>query len=133
MFTLTLLCQWRADVLIRLFAHDSAALTVGSEFLHVISWNFVATGIIFTCSGMFQALGNTMPALISSATRVAIFAVPAIWLSSRGGFALHQLWLLSVTTVIVQMSVSLLLLRRALSKTKRAPAAVGAAPLAVGA
>lgn len=132
MLTLTLLCQWRADVLIKLFAHASAALTVGSEFLHVISWNFVATGIIFTCSGMFQALGNTMPALISSATRVAVFALPAIWLSSRGGFELHQLWLLSVATVLVQMSVSLLLLRRALNKTKRAPVSAGA-PVPVGA
>jgi Na+-driven multidrug efflux pump len=98
----------------------------------VISWNFVATGIIFTCSGMFQALGNTVPALISSATRVAIFAVPAVWLSSRAGFALHQLWLLSVATVIVQMGVSLLLLRRALNRTTRAPA-VAAAPIAVSA
>lgn len=111
MFALTLLCQWRADLLVRLFAHDAAAIAVGSQFLHIISWNFVATGIIFTCSGMFQALGNTIPSLISSATRVLTFALPAIWLSTRAGFDLHQLWILSVVTVIVQMGVSLLLLR----------------------
>ena len=111
MFALTLLCQWRADVLVKLFAHDAAAIAVGSQFLHIISWNFVATGIIFTCSGMFQALGNTIPSLISSATRVLTFALPAIWLSTRAGFDLHQLWILSVVTVIVQLGVSLLLLR----------------------
>ncbi len=129
MFALTLLCQWRADVLVKMFAHDAAAIAVGSEFLHLISWNFVATGIIFTCSGMFQALGNTIPALISSATRVLMFALPAIWLSSRAGFELHQVWILSVSTVIVQMGVSLWLLRRALEKTRRAAPVVVPQPV----
>ncbi len=132
MLVLTLLCQWRADVLIRLFAHGDAAIDVGSQFLHVISWNFVATGIIFTCSGMFQALGNTIPSLISSASRVLTFAVPAMWMASRSGFALRQLWFLSVATVVVQMSVSLWFLRRELER-KRLMVAGSAAPVAVGA
>ena len=119
MFALTLLCQWRADLLVKLFAHDPAAIAVGTQFLHIISWNFVATGIIFTCSGMFQALGNTIPSLISSTVRVLTFALPAIWLSTRVGFELRQLWILSVCTVILQTVVSLLLLRNEFRRTIR--------------
>ena len=78
----------------------------------MISWNFVATGLIFTCSGMFQALGNTVPSVISSATRMITFAVPALWLSTRPGFQIKHIWTLSVITVLIQVVVSLLLLRR---------------------
>ena len=30
-------------------------------FLRTISWTFIAQGVVFTCSGMFQGLGNTDP------------------------------------------------------------------------
>jgi Na+-driven multidrug efflux pump len=112
MILLTLLCQVRPGLLIRVFSRDPDVLAIGAEFLAVISWNFVAQGIIFTCSGMFQALGNTVPALASSASRIVSFALPAIWLSSRPGFELRHLWYLSVATVLLQMTLSLLLLRR---------------------
>lgn len=111
MFVLTLLCQWRPDLLIRGFTDNPDVVAVGAEYLRIVSWNFVATGIVFTCSGMFQALGNTLPALASSALRLIAFALPAIWLAGRGGFALRDLWLLSVATAILQALVSLGLLR----------------------
>ena len=111
MLGLTLFCQWRPDVLIGLFTQDSAVVSVGAEFLRIISWNFVATGIIFTCSGMFQALGNTVPALMASGTRLVTFVGPAMWLSMRPGFELRHLWYLSVTTVALHAGVSLLFLR----------------------
>ena len=52
-----------------------------------------------------------MPALVSSATRLATFAVPALWLSTRAGFEIHHVWILSVVTVTGQMALSLWLLR----------------------
>ena len=112
MFTLTLVCQWRADWLVRGFTSEVAVIAVSTGFLHVISWNFVSQGIIFTCSAMFQALGNTVPSLISGATRILTFAAPAVWLSQRPGFVLRHLWMLSVATVTLQALVSLWLLRR---------------------
>ena len=108
---LTVLCQIRPEWPIGAFTKDAAVVLVGADFLRTISWNFVATGLIFTCSGMFQALGNTMPALVSSATRLATFALPALWLSTRAGFEIHHVWILSVVTVTGQMALSLWLLR----------------------
>ena len=112
MFAMTLIAQWSGDVLVGIFTKDAAVIAVGTGFLHVISWNFVAQGIIFTCSGMFQALGNTVPAMISSGTRVVTFAVPALWMSHRAGLELRQLWYLSVATVTLQTFASVYLLRR---------------------
>jgi Na+-driven multidrug efflux pump len=102
-------------------------LAVAATFLHIISWNFVAQGIIFTCSGMFQALGNTLPGLMSSATRLVTFAIPAIWLSTRPGFELKQLWFLSVATVTLQAVTSLFLLRNQFQRRLGAKAAVAPA------
>ena len=112
MLGLTLICQWKPEWFVHFFTKDQAVLAVAATFLHIISWNFVAQGLIFTCSGMFQALGNTLPGLASSATRLVTFAIPALWLSTRPGFELKQLWFLSVATVTLQVITSLFLLRR---------------------
>jgi Na+-driven multidrug efflux pump len=116
------------------FSSDPEVLAVGAQFLRIISWNFVASGIIFTCSGMFQALGNTLPSLASSASRIVSFALPAIWLSSRPGFELRHLWYLSVATVLLQMTLSLLLLRREVRRrlSERVPAAPAVPPVVPG-
>ena len=87
-------------------------IEVGVEYLRVISWNFVGAGVVFVCSGLFRGLGNTWPSLVSSASRVVLFAVPAVWLSRRAGFRLVDLWHLSVATVVLQALPSLVLLRR---------------------
>jgi len=106
MLPLTLFCQWRPDVLVAFFAEDPAVVAAGADFLRIISWNFVATGIVFTCSGMFQAIGNTVPALVASATRIVTFAIPAVWLSYQPWFELRHLWYTSVATVVLQAVVS---------------------------
>jgi Na+-driven multidrug efflux pump len=126
MLVLTLLCQWQPTSLIRVFTQDAAVIAVASEFLQIISFNFVASGLIFTCSGMFQALGNTVPALLSSASRLLTFVLPAIWLSHQVGFTLHSLWLLSVASVAVQALLSCVLLWRALQVKSRAGISIGA-------
>jgi Na+-driven multidrug efflux pump len=108
----TLLCQWQADSLIRLFSNDPAVIAVGAPYLRILSWNFVATGLAFTCSSLFQALGNSWPSLISSGSRVITYVIPAIWLGSHGPFELKHLWYLSVATVTLQAALSLLLLQQ---------------------
>jgi len=96
---------------VRAFTGELPVIAVGAEYLRIISWNFVFVGIEFTCSSLFQALGNTWPALLSRALRLVAFAVPAIWLSHQPGFQLADVWYLSVATVVLQAIVSLALLR----------------------
>ena len=112
MLALTLICQIKPEWFVRAFTHDAGVIAVAAEFLRYISWNFVAQGIVFTCSGMFQALGNTVPSLISSASRLLTFALPAIWLSHQPGFELHHVWIVSMASVALQALFSLWLLRR---------------------
>jgi len=115
---LTLACQVSPEWPIGIFTKEAPVVVVGADFLRTISWNFVATGVIFTCSGMFQALGNTIPSLISSATRLVTFALPALWMSTRPGFTLRELWLLSVVTVTVQAGLTTWFLLRELERRR---------------
>jgi putative MATE family efflux protein len=111
MLALTLLCHVSPHILVAPFSSDPAVIGVASEFLRIASWNFVAVGLTFCCSGMFQALGDTRPALISSGSRLLTYVAPAIWLASQPWAALHDFWYLSVASVTVQAITSFWLLR----------------------
>src|SRR5207244_10801287 len=95
-----------------LFSSDPAVIAVGAPYLRILSWNFVATGVVFTCSSMFQALGNSWPSLISSGARAIVYLLPAIWLGLQGHFELRHLWYLSAVTVMLQAVFSLILLQQ---------------------
>jgi putative MATE family efflux protein len=116
MAAVTLLCHIAPRSMIAAFSDDPEVIEVGTMFLRIISWNFVASGFLFTCSGMFQAVGNTWPSLASGVTRLLIFALPAVYLSSRPGFELEQLWHWSVITTFAQAGLTYLLLRLQLNK-----------------
>jgi Na+-driven multidrug efflux pump len=60
---------------------------------------------------MFQGLGNTVPAMLSSAVRLGVFVPLAVWLSSQPDFHLDEVWWLSVATVCLQAAVSFVLLQ----------------------
>lgn len=111
MILLTALCQWRPEVLLSPFSSNGEVLEFAAVFMTIVSWNFAINGLIFTCSGMFQGLGNTWPALASTATRIVTFVFPAFWLARQPGFRIEHVWYLSVATTALQAVVSLVLLR----------------------
>ena len=112
MLPLTLLCQLRPEWLVHVFTNDAGVVEQGTLFLRIISWNFVATGIIFSCSALFQGLGNTMPSLISTGSRLITFVIPAAWMSTWPHFRIEDVWYLSVVTVALQAATSLFLVFR---------------------
>jgi Na+-driven multidrug efflux pump len=130
MLLATLLAQTQADTILALFTKEAAVISIGAAFLHIVSYNFIAQGLIFTCSGMFQALGNTIPSLISGATRLTLFVVPALWISRQPGFTMQQVWWVGVATIVVQALLSLFLLRREMDRRLGALASPAAVPTA---
>jgi len=112
MLLLTALCQFESQLFVHIFTTEAAVVAVGVQLLVISSWNFAANGVIFSCSSMFQALGNTWPSIGSSAVRLAVFIGPVLWLSTRPGFQLVHVWYLSVMSMFLQAVVSMLLLRR---------------------
>ncbi len=109
-----LVCFFAAVPMLSVFSSDAHVVLVGDDYLHVLSFTFIASGLIFVSSSMFQALGNTIPPLGASFGRIVITAIPAVMLSRTPGFQLRWLWYLSAGTVLVQLTAVLLLLRREL-------------------
>ena len=101
-----------AEPLMRVFSHDPDVVRIGVEYLHIVAWSFIASGVVFVSSSMFQALGNTVPPLITSVSRITLIAIPIIVLSRQPGFDLKTIWYLSAFGVALQMVANLLLLRR---------------------
>jgi putative MATE family efflux protein len=111
MIVLTMLAQWRPELLLGGFTRDPETIAIGALFLRMISLNLVGQGLIFVCSSMFQGLGNTKPVLLSSGARLITYALPLIWLSATPDFRIEQVWYLSIATTTLQAALSLWLLR----------------------
>src|SRR3954465_15605930 len=116
MILLTILAHFAGGFFIKAFTKDATVIEYGGDYLQIISLNFLAMGIVFTSSSVFQGIGNTLPPLISSATRLGLFVLPAIILASRPDFHIKQVWYLSVVSILFQAGVNLLLLRREFKK-----------------
>ena len=123
MLLLAIAAQFAAPAMVRLFSADPAAIDVGVEYLRIAAWNFVASGIVFVSSSMFQAMGNTVPSLVTSAARIAFVGVPVLLLARLPSFQLRWIWYLSVASVFLQMTLNLLLLRREFGLRLNWPAA----------
>jgi MATE family, multidrug efflux pump len=112
MFLFAIACHLAPAAMVRVFSKDPAVIAIGSEYLRIISWNYVASGLIFVASSMFQAMGNTVPSLVSSAARIALITILALILARTPGFQLRWIWYASVGSVLVQLALSMGLLRR---------------------
>ena len=111
MLALTLVCQVWPRWLVTPFAPDPAVAEVAATYLRIVSWNFVATGLVFTASGTFQALGDTRPALVGSLLRLAVFVTAAFWIAARPWARLEHIWIVSASAAVLHAVVALIFLR----------------------
>ncbi len=122
MAVVTLLVQINPSLMVQGFTSEPEVVAVGSDFLRIISWNFVMQGIVFSCSGMFQGLGNTRPALLSTICRLGIFIPMAYVMTLREDFMVYHIWYASVASVFSQGIISYLLVQRELKIKLHQPA-----------
>ncbi len=101
-----------APQLIGIFSSDPEVLQVGVDYLHIVTLNFVASGITFVSASMFQGMGNTLPSLATSFLRIIVGIAPAVVLSGRPEFALTWIWWFTVVSTTLQMALNLVLLQR---------------------
>ena len=112
MIVLMLLCHFAPELVVHPFSSEPGVVAASAEMLRILSFNFIASGVVLICGSLFQALGNTVPSLLASLSRIACFAMPAVYVSRLPGFELSDLWWISVVSVLIQMGLILLLLRR---------------------
>jgi Na+-driven multidrug efflux pump len=87
-------------------------IAVGEQYLRILAWSFIGSGVTFVVSSTFQAMGNSVPPLLTSFARILMFAIPAFAMAGMAGFDLRWLWYLSTATILLQVVLNLALLRR---------------------
>lgn len=128
MTVLVVLAHVAPGAMVRIFSDDARAVAVGEEYLRIVSWTFVASGLVFVTSSMFQAIGNTIPPLVTSFIRILLIALPLSFLSRAAGFELRWIWYLSVSVALLQMTLNLLLLRREFKRRLQFASIAASAP-----
>jgi Na+-driven multidrug efflux pump len=94
------------------FLKDPNVINFGSDYLRIVAFNFVAAGIVFLAEHVPRT--GRRCAITDSASRLVLFALPALLLQ-KPGFDIKLVWYLSVGSH--QACINLLLLRRELHKS----------------
>ena len=122
---LAAVCQFEAEWMAKRFTGNPEIIAVTTEFLRITSWNYVLLGLVFTCSSLFQSMGNTWPSLATSGWRLFAFFVSVLLLKGRSDFQLAYVWYLMVGSVLLEAAFALLLLhfeyRRRLPALRKHP------------
>jgi Na+-driven multidrug efflux pump len=110
--------------MVGVFSADPEVIAVGSDYLRIVGLGFAASGIVFVTSSLFQALGRTLPPLLTSTVRNLAVLGPVLWLAARPGFELTIIWYLSLAAVVVHAAANWLLVQRQIRLAEAAPAAM---------
>ena len=114
-----ILCYFAATPMIRRFSEDPQVIAVGAEYLRIVAFSFIASGIVFVASSMFQALGNTVPPLTTSFGRLLAVAIPVVLLSRVEGFRLLWVWLIGAFSIWLHAGANVLMLEREFKRRLR--------------
>jgi putative MATE family efflux protein len=124
MIPVGIVIQFAAAAMVGVFSPDPGVIAVGADYLRIVGWGFAASGVVFVTSSLFQALGRTLPPLLTSTVRNAAVLAPVLWLAARPGFELTIIWYLSLAAVVVHAAANWLLVRRQIVLAETAAAAV---------
>jgi putative MATE family efflux protein len=122
MIATSVLVHAGSEQLVRVFGASRAASEIAVSFLKVTSFAFVAQGLIFISSNMFQGLGVTRPSMISSGACFAVFSVSVLWMMTQPTFRIEHVWYLIVISSSLQALLNLWMLRWALRTRLSKPA-----------
>ena len=115
--------QVAAEAMVGVFSPDPDVIAVGSDYLRIVGLGFAGSAIVFVTSSLFQALGRTLPPLLTSTVRNVAVLGPVFWLAGRPGFELTYIWYLSLAAVGVHAAANWLLVRRQIVLAETAAAA----------
>ncbi len=95
-----------ADRILPLFSDDSEVLNIGITYLRIIILAYPAVGLSVICSRICQALGQGMPLLVTTVTRVLIITAPLSYYFYITGKPIEWVWYAQVFAILIAASIS---------------------------
>lgn len=99
------------ETLLGFFDASEHMIEIGTPALRIISLSFPFAGYCIVCSAMFQALGNGVYSLITSAARQLFVILPVAFIFATL-FGLHMVWWAFPIAEIASLTFSIVLLKR---------------------
>lgn len=103
------------EQLLYLFDASEHMMGIGVPALRIISLSFLFAGYCIVIASVFQALGNGVYSLITSAARQLVCILPAAWLFASV-FGLHAVWYAFPLAEIISVVLTTILFRRIYQK-----------------
>lgn len=103
------------EQLLYLFDASEHMMEIGVPALRIISLSFLFAGYCIVIGSVFQALGNGVYSLITSAARQLVCILPAAWLFASV-FGLHAVWYAFPLAEIISVVLTTILFRRIYQK-----------------
>ena len=103
------------EQLLYLFDASEHMMGIGVPALRIISLSFLFAGYCIVIGSVFQALGNGVYSLITSAARQLVCILPAAWLFASV-FGLHAVWYAFPLAEIISVVLPTLFFRRIYQK-----------------
>ena len=100
-----------ADRILPLFSDDPEVLNIGITYLRVIILAYPAVGLSVICSRICQALGEGMPLLVTTITRVLIITAPLSYYFYITGKPIEWVWYAQVFAILIAATISFGFLR----------------------
>ena len=103
------------EQLLYLFDASENMMGIGVPALRIISLSFLFAGYCIVIGSVFQALGNGVYSLITSAARQLVCILPAAWFFAAE-FGLHAVWYAFPLAEIISVVLTTVLFRRIYQK-----------------
>ncbi|MDC0593855.1 MATE family efflux transporter [Candidatus Marinimicrobia bacterium] len=100
-----------ADRILPLFSDDPEVLNIGITYLRIIILAYPAVGLSVICSRICQALGEGMPLLVTTITRVLIITAPLSYYFYITGKPIEWVWYAQVFAILIAATISFGFLR----------------------
>ena len=105
-----------AEMILPLFTDNKQVLEIGITYLRIIILAYPAVGISVICSRICQALGEGMPLLVTTVTRVLILTAPLSYYFYITGKPIEWVWYAQVFAILVAAIISFFWMRFYLKK-----------------
>ena len=105
-----------AHRILPIFTDNSEVLNIGITYLRIIILAYPAVGLSVICSRICQALGQGLPLLVTTITRVLIITAPLSYYFYITGKPLEWVWYAQVFAILIAASISFGWLRYYLRK-----------------
>ena len=105
-----------AEMILPLFSDNKQVLDIGVTYLRIIILAYPAVGISVICSRICQALGEGMPLLVTTVTRVLILTAPLSYYFYITGKPIEWVWYAQAFAILVAATVSFFWMRFYLKK-----------------